>query len=211
MAEKLKRSPKTTKKKTVDRTWLKIVLIVVWFLSGLYFGMAGWSKIYYDTLQDKAAEAQTKVDCNAPSQGVMYKGIQFCTIEDVQAFQHLEQMENARLTWGLILPDPFSMVFSAFAFGVVGSVLNIFRMIIDRKKVPDLHVTSTGPVLGGMTALLLLGFSFLLPSVFFATKIFLDPTVQPFLSLFAGAFSEHILKWLQTKLENVLKTQKESA
>ena len=211
MAGKSKRSAKAPAKPTNDRTVLSVILIIAWLLAGLYFGMSGWAKIYYDTLQDRAEEAHTRVDCNDPSHpGVVYKGISFCTFEDVQVFQHQEQMENAGLTWGFVLPDPFHMVLSAFAFGVVGSVVSIFRMILGRKKVPDFHVISVTPALGGITALMLLGLSFLLPSIFSDAKILLNPTVQPFLSLFAGAFSEQILKWFQSRLENILKTPKES-
>jgi len=88
--------------------------------------------------------------------------------------------------------------------------VNIFRMIAGKKGMPNLHVVLTDPPLGGLTALMVLGLSALMPSIFTNANILLTPAVQPFLSLFAGAFSEPILKWIQVKLNKILKTQKES-
>jgi len=204
---------KQVKKRVVtkkqDKVGLRITLLLVWFLAGLYFGIAGWAKIYTNDLIRQAEEAHLKVDCSDPNGGFEYNGETYCTMEDVIVDQSVERVENLRLQWVSYLPDPLPMLLAAFAFGAVGSVVRILRMIIAAQELSSFYTLSLSPALGGMTAFMLLGLSSLLPSVFTDAKISLNPTVVPFLSLFAGAFSEHIQKWFQTRLDKIFGIQKE--
>lgn len=196
-------------KKKRGKVAVRITLLTLWLLAGLYFGIAGWANIYIDDLVRQAGQAHLEVDCSNPGGGFEYNGETYCTMQDVIVDQSVERVENLRLQWVSYLPDPLPMLLAAFAFGAVGSVVRILRMIIAAQELSSFYTLSLSPALGGMTAVMLLGLSFLLPSIFTDAKVSLNPTIVPFLSLFAGAFSEHIQKWFQIRLDKIFGIQKE--
>lgn len=182
---------------------LGITLLSVWFLTGLYFGIAGWVKLYVDELQRKAILANSAMDCSGISTGFLYNGEIYCTMEDIMVDQSVERVENLQLQWVSKLPEPLPILIAAFAFGAVGSIVRVLRMTIAAQELSSLYTLSLSPAIGGMTACMVLGLSFLLPSWFTDTKISLHSTVVPFLSLFSGAFAEYIQKGLQAKLNKI--------
>lgn len=192
-------------KKKQNQVALRAILLIAWLLAGLYFGIAGWTDIYINELQRKAAETE----CNNSDPGFVYRGEIYCTQEDVVVEQRTEQIENLGLQWVSYLPDPLPIILTAFAFGCIGSIVRIFRTMITEQEFSSFYTLSLSPALGGLTALMLLGLSSLLPSVFANAKITLNATLIPFLSLFAGAFSEHVQKWFQAIMDKIFGIQKE--
>jgi hypothetical protein len=212
MAEKQKRNnKKTVQDKSQEKLGWRIVLFAVWLAAGLYFGIASWTKINYDQLVAQAQEAQSKVNCDDPNH-IGYQdsdGIEYCTLEDSYAADQLTLMEQIHLDWIFYLPDPLPFILSAFSFGILGAMVRIIRTAISVKGFPELHSLLQAPVLGGITAIMLLGISYIFPSLFTDANILLKPQIQPFLSLFAGAFSEQIQKWFQAVMEKNFKIEKE--
>lgn len=212
MAEKQKRNnKKTVQDKPQEKLRWRIVLFVLWLTAGLYFGIASWTKINYDQLVAQAQEAQSKVNCDDPNHTGYQDsdGIEYCTLEDVYAANQLTLMEQIHLDWIFYLPDPLPFILSAVAFGILGAMVRIIRTATSLKDFPELHSLLQAPVLGGVTAIMLLGISYIFPYLFTDTNILLKPQVQPFLSLFAGVFSEHVQKWFQSVMEKNFKIEKE--
>lgn len=212
MAEKQKRNnKKTVQDKPQEKLRWRIVLFVLWLIAGLYFGIASWTKINYDQLVAQAQEAQSKVNCDDPNHTGYQDsdGIEYCTLEDVYAANQLTLMEQIHLDWIFYLPDPLPFILSAVAFGILGAMVRIIRTATSLKDFPELHSLLQAPVLGGVTAIMLLGISYIFPYLFTDTNILLKPQVQPFLSLFAGVFSEHVQKWFQSVMEKNFKIEKE--
>jgi hypothetical protein len=197
--------------KKQDRIALRITLLFFWFLAGLYIGIAGWAKIHANELKRQAVEAYLKVDCSDVDSHFEYKGLSYCTLEDIAVQEYLDNVGNLQLGWIFYLPDPIPLLLTIFAFGAVGSTVRLIRIIIGTQKLSSLYTLSLSPALGGMTALMLLGVSYLAPYLFSNSKIVLNPTVVPFLGLFAGAFSEHVQRWFQTVLDKFFGMQKEKA
>ncbi len=213
MAEKQKRAGKkksTSAPPAQDKVWGRIILLAAWFLAGLYIGIAGWSKITRDVLQHQADEVREGTDCSDPPAGVTREvngiPISFCTEQDFFVVEHERQMGAMGIVWIMKLPDPFPFILSAFAFGVVGSIVSLLRFLVNKQQFPNYYALSIAPIVGGVTALMLLGITMLVPGIFtFSSK----PEVQPFLSLFAGAFSEHVQKWFQSWMNTTFKIEKE--
>lgn len=214
MAEKPKRA---VKKKSAsapplvqDKVWGRIFLLAVWLLAGLYIGIAGWSKITREILKDKAVESIQGIDCNNPTDGVLREvdgiEISFCTDQEAILFEHEQQMGMMGIAWIMKLPDPLPFIFSAFSFGVVGSIVSLLRFLVNKQDFPNYYALSIAPIVGGITALMLLGITMLVPGIFTFTS---KPEVHPFLSLFAGAFSEHVQKWFQSWMNTTFKIEKE--
>ncbi len=196
-----------TKEQT--RVGLRVALLILWLVGGLYVGIAGWAKIQANQLKQQAFEAQQEVDCNDPTSHFEYKGVSYCTAEDAAIQAYIDNVGNLQLGWIFYLPDPLPLLLTAFAFGAVGSIVRLFRVIIGTQKLAGFYTLSISPALGGMTALMLLGISYLAPFIFSNSNINLSPTVIPFLALFAGAFSEHIQRWFQMRLDKLFGMQKE--
>jgi hypothetical protein len=208
MPTKQKEHIKAIGKKPQDKVSLRIAILLAWLLAGLYFGSAGWAKIYYDALAERANVAHSKVDCSDPKVGVTHGGISYCTQDDYSTVQQLQLMESTKLDWIFYIPDPLPMILSAFAFGVIGNQVRMIRAAIGKKTLSDFYTLSFSPSMGGMTALMLLGASYLFPSSF--SNVLIRPTVVPFLSLFAGVFSEHIQRWFQSIIDKFFNVKKEN-
>lgn len=204
-----KPTKKRVPKKKPGPAGLRISVLVIWLLVASYVGFAGWERIYGNELMLHAQEAQSKVNCNDPNGGFEYKGEIYCTMEDIAVEQHMELAENLGMGWGFFLPSPLPLILTALSFGAIGSLIRVFRTMIRTQELPGLEHTLLLPTVGGMTALMLLGISFAFPYIFSGLKILLKPTVVPFLSLFAGAFSDHIQKWFQTIMDKIFHIQKE--
>lgn len=194
---------RSSKKKTQDDVGLRISILLVWLLVGLYAGIAGWTDISLNDLIRKAAEVQ----CEDLS--FEYNGETFCTEADISVEKRSDQITNLGLQWVSHLPDPLPMLMTAFSFGALGSIVRIFRNTIGAQGFSNFYTLTLSPALGGLTALMLLGLSFLLPSAFANEKISFTSSLVPFLSLFAGAFSDHIQRWFQIIMEKIFGTQKE--
>jgi hypothetical protein len=211
--QRTKRPRNITAEAPPEKPALRNILLVVWLLAGLYVGVASWTQINYVSLLTKADNARSQVNCDDPAYvWLEYDGDQFCVIEEIYAVQQLELMERFSLDWIFYLPAPTPLILSAFAFGVLGSLIRILRIWFNQKKLPDAKAASRLPVMGGVTAIMLLGVSYVFPSLFSDSNVLLKPEVQPFLSLFAGVFSEHLQKWFQVVMErnfNIIKKENE--
>ncbi len=200
MTEKQKKGKSRLAKSSItqDAPRVTIILLAMWLLTGLYVGAASWTKINYDSLLTKAENARAQVNCDDPAhEWLQYEGDLYCVIEDVYVVQQLELMGNLFLNWIFYLPDPLPLVLSAFAFGALGSLVRILRNWLNKKYLPVAGAIPMMPLMGGVTALMLLGISYIFPSLFSDKNILLKPEVQPFLSLFAGVFSDHLQRWFQ--------------
>lgn len=189
---------------------MNIVFVFFLLLIGLYLGFAGWTRIYAEALIQRAEAARADVKCDDPNVGIYDDEENFyCTEEDYFAAQQLKLMEDTGLYWIFFLPDPIHLLLSAFAFGLIGSVGRMIRVAVDKKTLPDLQHLSLAGTTGGITAIMLLGAIYLFPSAVAGADTLIRPTLQPFLCVFAGAYSEHIQKWFQSVINRFFNVEKE--
>jgi len=170
--------------------------LLLWLLLGLYFGIAGWTKIQVDNVIAMARQSSS-------GQPVEYQGIQFASLEHFLAFLASEQARQSIFGWIIDMPAPFSTAMSALAFGALGNLTTLLRRALVKKELPDTYTLLISPLLGGLTALMLLGASYILPSALTEDGTILRPTSLLFVSLFAGAFSDHLHKWFQTFMDKL--------
>jgi hypothetical protein len=211
MTEKLRAKSKSTAKQPEDKQWPKAFFLFSLLLIGLYLGFAGWTRIYYEALALEAQLSTENVDCSDPDAG-MYDGNDlYCTEEVYFAAQQLELMTNAGFLWTFALPDPLHLILSAFAFGLTGSLVTVIRIAAKKKRLPNPSDLSLKVGLGGMTAVMLLGALYLFPLAVSSTNITLKPTLEPFLCLFAGAYSENIQRWFQSIIDKFFSVKKDKS
>lgn len=182
--------------------WARYLLLLVWLLLGLYFGIAGWTKIEVDS----AMELARKAPAGTP---VTYEGLEFASSADLMVFLMSEQAGGTIFGWMLTMPMAFSMIVSAMAFGVLGNLALLVRKALSRRSLPDVQTLALSPLSGALTALLLMGAAYILPSALTLDSTVLRPTALLFVSLFAGAFSDHIEHWLGSFMDKLFPLPKE--
>ncbi len=193
MAKKQRTTPRT---KSRSNSMVGYFIIGLWIVIGLYFGVAGWIRFDLDTLAVVAAAA--------PENPVDYMGIKFRSPEDLAVLQQSEKIRGSIFAWVLNIRSPLLVLISAPAFGVVGNSLILLRKRLKETKVPDIKEPILSPITGGLTALLIMGVIYVLPSAIpIDENVLLQPISQLFISLIAGAYADQIHIWLQSRVEKV--------
>ncbi len=206
MTEKHKTTSKSPPAKAQGR---QIIFLFILLFVALYIGFAGWTRIYYEALAEKAEASHVNVNCDDEKTGLAAGNDLFCTQEDYFAAQQAELMGKAGLYWIFYIADPIYLILSAFAFGLTGNLVTVIRRAIKKKCIPDVNNLSLSSGMGGLTAVMFLGAFYLFPSAFSGANIILKPTLEPFLCLFAGAYAEQIQKWFQSILHKFFNPGKE--
>ncbi|MEP6895946.1 MAG: hypothetical protein ABI986_10100 [Chloroflexota bacterium] len=174
-------------------------IIALWIVIGLYFGIAGWIRFDFDALVKNAAAA--------PDNPVIYKGITFRSPEDLATIQQNEKIRGSVFGWVLRMRSPLLVLISAPAFGIVGNSLILLRKRLKESKVPGIKVPILSPPVGGLTALMVMGVIYVLPSAIPIDKnVLVNPISQLCISLLVGAYTDQIHNWLQYRAEKVFQT-----
>ncbi|MCD6067902.1 MAG: hypothetical protein K0S33_2728 [Bacteroidetes bacterium] len=102
------------------------------------------------------------------------------------------------------LPDYIGYLLTACFFGMLGGIISILKGIaLDKAKPEDSNYVSI-PLLSFFTGLVILGLSYLVPTLLVEGSNKIKPITLLFFSLFAGMYSRHFYEFLthvaQTKL-----------
>lgn len=173
------------------------MVVVLWLVGTLYAGVAAFlaCKVFEDTSSSNS------------EQSVEYHGINFQNEESLREF--LRDSQDSRLfPWIYALPPELSPVIAAVAFGVLGGVARILRVItFDRSPISALPVIVM-PAFSGLVGLMLFFLSFLMPAVFTAGRNPARPETLVGLSFFGGLFSERAYSWISSQVAKVFDRNK---
>lgn len=138
---------------------------------------------------------------------VYYGGTSFRNIKEVSI---LKERQATIKMYPLIntLPTLIFDLIIVFAFGVLGSITNLFKQIAyEKKKIEDLNYISE-PILGMLTGFIIIGLSYLIPNTLAVNDIVLKPMSLMFLSLFSGFFSIKFYSYLNSLFGKIFKEDK---
>jgi hypothetical protein len=160
----------------------------------LYCATAGWinAELHAALKENKAT---------AVSQPVIYHGIQFVN-ED--ALKRYEQAAAAKewFPWMVNLPQPLALFLTTISFGVVGGVIRVVFDSLHTKV--GLDGSSFGRIfLAGLTGILVLGISYVIPAALTFSEVTLRPVALLFLCLIGGIFYDHLIAWVKTQLGKI--------
>lgn len=186
------------------------LILAFWIAAGLYFGIAGWTKIQLDTLAEAAMKApEDKVTytmgCEEECEPIE---VEFRSMADLMVFLEQERVYRSIFCWVYTMPSPLPFVLSSLAFGALGNTAALLRMALTKNNLPGISVLLISPLSGALIALMLLGVSYIVPAMLTVDGATLRPVALLFISLFAGAFSDHIYKWLQAFVDKIFPLSK---
>ena len=173
--------------------FLPIVILAFWLLTGLYMGIGGLTRAKLDdTLlnleQDKEKLVKDTVN-------IIYDGLDFSIQYELQYYREAESVEKI-FPWALKISSFFILIMTALSFGLLGGVVSIIKEIVfDRKPLNDLQIWSL-PILGLLTGFIVLGMSYLLPTVLVKNGGDIRPVTLMFLCLFGGMFARSLFEKL---------------
>ena len=176
---------------------LPVTFISLWFCIGIYFGSGGYNYINVKQSKEKALHSNDTIK-------VTYDGVSYKNKETL--VNTLEKEATVNL-YPLIEPLPTELwnLITIFAFGMLGSVVNLLKQIaIDNQKVEDLKYISL-PLLGMITGFIIIGLAYIVPNTLATTEIELKPMSLMFLSLFSGFFTVKFYEYFSQLFAKIFK------
>jgi hypothetical protein len=156
--------------------------VTLWLLLSIYLGAGGITKLENNNLLKK-----TLADTDTTQ--VVYKGINFKNKNELIVTLEQEQM-SIIFPWLDSVPSFLAYLITACAFGMLGGVINLILQIFrEGKNVEEVNYFSL-PILSCLSGIVVLGLSFVLPTVLFKEGAEIKPTGLMFLCLFTGLFAK---------------------
>lgn len=171
-----------------------VFLIFLFFIVSLYIALYGWVGIELNTAIEKASTASTG---NGP---VIYRDVSFKNKEALTIYKRYEIAEKIFPSLYNV-PKPILFVFTVMAFGYIGGLIRVLYDITSGKKNLS-NTTLCSLALSSLNGVLILGVSYVIPSILTVSDVTLRPLALLFLCLFAG-FSEETVPWILEKLKNI--------
>ena len=165
---------------------IAFLILTVWLLAGLYFGMGGISRISVDEVTesiDKQKDALKKDTTDLVLNGI--------TIQNKYQLKYVLEYSNLEnfFPWAIQLTTFSSFLVTSMSFGLLGAIINILIQIVTSNlKVEESNYISK-PLLGLLTGIVVLGLSYLLPTLIVKGDAQIKPLSLMFLCLFCGIYS----------------------
>lgn len=174
---------------------MRMILIGVIMLGGLYLGIGGWLKTEHEYLLESIYD---NADENQP---VVYRGMTFKTRRLLEAALQDEKYSKF-WPWIFALPSFSGLLVTACAFGMLGGLTRVLKQIVVDNQTMSTVSIFVGSMFGFLMGLMVLGASLFVPTALtLDTSINLNPTSLLFLTLFAGAFSKRAYLWIEDKVD----------
>ena len=170
---------------------INVVVILVWILIGVYFGVGGWlgTKVLQSTTisEDKNYE---------------YDGLSFAGQDQLNEFL-------LQKTWGVWFPWLFAVnslapLIAAIAFGLIGASARQCREM--NRGVVSTTVVLMQPPFGAMMGALIYFMALIVPTAFMDGSTPLRTETLIGTALFGGMFSERSYLWIEAQIAKVFPT-----
>lgn len=165
--------------------FIKFIYLMILISFFLFVGIGGIIKAHYE---EDITRLKIEASQQEKNQPLFYKGIQFENYNELALNLMVKNIPRV-YTWIIEEISPFlALIITSLSFGLLGGIIHLFR------KNPSFLVCISWkdlllfPVYGMLTGMVVLGISYLLPSVLVTNTGEVRPITLMFLSLFAGIF-----------------------
>lgn len=127
--------------------------------------------------------------------------------ENLDHFNTEQEINRINTIFSHFYQLPIELIYfiTSCAFGVIGGIIRVVRLAIERKSLSDSGYFKF-PIMGVMVGILVLGISYLLPTFLSTSETKIDSTSLMFLSLFGGLFSSIFFNRLESVFKDKLKS-----
>lgn len=183
---------------------MKIVaslILLVWFLAGLFFGIGGLTKLNSDETMESILKNKADL-ISKPFAPITVNGL---TIDNEFEYEISNERDGLEkyFTWTVTLPRFTALTITALSFGLLGAVISLFKDLAFRNKtvleIPYLSL----PLLGILTGLVVLGLSYLLPTLITKGSNEIRPITLMFLCLFCGICADDFYKKIEKSFDKL--------
>lgn len=176
-------------------------IIIVWLLTGLYFGIGGLLRLNMDkTIKelDTKRESLEKQKIDYQINGNDFKNnYEFLVYLEIQSV-------NRHFPWASEISDFIAILITSFAFGLNGALIALFKQLAhENKNLNEIKIWST-PTLGILTGLVVLGLAYIIPELLTKSSDGIQPITLMFLCLFAGMHSDKFYAKINTNFNKIL-------
>jgi H+/Cl- antiporter ClcA len=181
---------------------LPFAVLMFWLLAGLYFGIGGITRVNVDETLDNLNQDKDKLlkDTLTAKVGVITVSNQY-ELKYVTEYANLEHY----FAWTIKIPKFTAFLITAMCFGLLGAVISIIKALaFGATKLNDSKWISE-PLLGLLTGLVVLGLSYILPTLLTKGGIDIRPLTLMFLCLFCGIYTEKFYNTLSSAFDKIFK------
>ncbi|MDB5088959.1 MAG: hypothetical protein JWR09_2953 [Mucilaginibacter sp.] len=179
-----------------------VSFIIVWLIVGLFFGIGGLTKLNSDETLDNIQKKEVELLAKNFNPPLNVDGV---TISN----EYLYQIYNERhglekyFVWTVTLPKFTALCITAMSFGLLGALVAIIRQLsLAGKTIVEVQYISL-PLLGILTGLVVLGISYLLPTLITKGTNEIRPITLMFLCLFCGICSDNFYKKIENSFDKL--------
>jgi hypothetical protein len=182
-----------------------IVFLCFWLFSGLYLGLGGISRVNVDEVNEQI-EAKRNV-LQKDTINYTFKKVKYTTLYDFEL-----AIENQNLvdyfSWVNGLNKFSSLLLTAMSFGIIGAIISILIEIAFGGTSVENTAFITKPILGLLTGLVVLGISYILPTIVVKGNTEIRPISLMFICLFCGIYSNKFYDKLEATFEKTFIVKK---
>jgi hypothetical protein len=173
----------------------RYIIILVWIVVGLYFGIGGWlgSKV----LEKSAIAKSPSKSSEEPA--VIYDGISFRDKASLNEFLAMRPVEQW-FPWLRGVPDVIAPLITAASFGLIGGAAMILRKVLWRPSAPPAKVVLGAPVFSAIIACMIYMLFLVVPAAFSTGNNPVRTETLVGFSFLGGFFSEDAYTWIEDQV-----------
>jgi hypothetical protein len=183
---------------------LPALILAIWLLGGLYVGIAGITKVSSDEVLESIVQDRDKLQKDTIN--TTWNGQHVATLYDLKYLSEYTTLTNL-FPWTQAIPKFTAYLITAMAFGLLGALIGLIKDLALTATVARDTKWFSRPLLGLLTGLVVLGLSYLLPTVLIKGNNEIRPLTLMFLCLFCGIFSEKFYHSLASSFDKLIKNK----
>jgi hypothetical protein len=177
------------------------LILVLWISVGFFLGIGGLSKLSVDETLENIQKRQTELMAKK-FPPIDVEGVTIDNEYDYQIFNENKGIETY-FKWTVLLPRFTALIITAMSFGLLGAVVALVRQLsINGKNILEVKYLSL-PILGILTGLVVLGLSYLLPTLITKGANEIRPITLMFLCLFCGICTDNFYKKIESSFDKL--------
>ncbi|RFZ85348.1 hypothetical protein DYU05_07050 [Mucilaginibacter terrenus] len=186
--------------------FLASFVLIAWAVTGLYLGIGGLTKLDTDENFKDIQKRKTELELKKFNPPITVKEIPIDNEYDYQIFT-LHQGIEEYFTWTVILPRFAALSITAMSFGLLGAVVFLLKSLaLNKEDITKIKYLSL-PTLGILTGMVVLGLSYILPTIIVEGATEIRPITLMFFCLFCGICSENFYKKIDDLFEKLFKSK----
>lgn len=178
------------------------LIILIWLMIGLYFGIGGLTKLNADEDLDIIQKKEAELSAKKFTPPLNVEGV---TIDNDYLYQMFTERRGLEkyFVWTVTLPKFTALTLTALSFGLLGALVSLIKQLsLENIKIEDLKYLSL-PALGVLTGLVVLGLSYLLPTLITKGSTEIRPITLMFLCMFCGICSDKFYKRIEGSFDKL--------